>query len=111
MSDDARLAAGIEASAFLRQASIDGGFGTILHKGDAERGTLLLSIMERGAPYCVLTRQLDAHGHYQWVRSPQGDSTLTEWLDRRRRNDPDEWQIELDVPSAERFIAETTVLG
>lgn len=108
---EGRLAAGVEASAFLRQVMIDGGFGTILHKGDAERGTLLLSILERGSPYCVLTRQLDALGHYRWVRSTQGDSTLTEWLDRRRRNDPDEWQIELDVPSAERFIAEMTVSG
>lgn len=108
---EARLAAGIEASALLRRASVEGGFGAILHRGDAERGTLLLSIMERGKPWGVLTRQLDAQGNYQWVRTAQGDSTLTEWLARRRRNDPDEWQIELDVPAAERFVAETTDMG
>ena len=108
---EARLVAGMEASAFLRRATSEGGFGTILHKGDPERGTLLLSIMERGSTHCVLTRQLNAEGHYQWVRSAPGDSTLTDWLARRRRNDPDEWQIELDVPAAERFIAETIDLG
>ena len=108
-----RLAAGFEASAFLRQAETVGGFGMILHRGDAERGTLLLSIAERGVPVTCLARQLGATG-YEWRSvGPGGEDAqkLVEFLEKRRRNDPDEWQIELDIPSAERFIAETTATG
>jgi hypothetical protein len=32
-------------------------------------------------------------------------------IERRRRNDPDLWLIELDVPSAERFAAEMNATG
>lgn len=110
---EARLAPGIEASAFLRQAEALGGFGMILHKGDGERGTVLLSIAERGEPATCLARELGLAG-YAWRRvGPEAGETenLRLFLEKRRRNDPDEWQIELDVPSAERFIAETSLMG
>lgn len=111
---EARLAAGIEASAFLRQAEISGGFGAVIHKGDAERGTLLIAVSSRGRPVACLARQLSSADTYRWQLVGPGDShpsTVTEFLASRRRRDPDEWQIELDIPSAEQFIAETTSLG
>lgn len=114
-----RLAAGVEASAFLRRAERDGGFGTVLNKGDEQRGTLLLAISERGVHRTCLARQLRPDGRYGWVPiGPQAlDETdsagrrVAEFLEKRRRSDPDEWQIELDIPSAQRFIAETSAMG
>ncbi|MCA1654304.1 MAG: DUF1491 family protein [Sphingomicrobium sp.] len=111
---EARLAAGIEASAFLRRAEALGGCGAVLHKGDAERGALLLAISERGIPLSCLARALGAEGRYGWARvgpSQAEAPMLTDFLARRRRSDPDEWQIELDIPLAERFIAETIAMG
>jgi hypothetical protein len=29
------------------------------------------------------------------------------WIDRARRIDPDLWVVELDIPDAARFVAET----
>ncbi|MEO6247914.1 MAG: DUF1491 family protein [Sphingomicrobium sp.] len=110
---EARLAPGIEASAFLRRAEALGGFGMILHRGDSDRGTLLLSIATRGEPLTCLARELGAGG-YAWhqVGPEAGDSqNLRLFLEKRRRNDPDEWQIELDIPSAEQFVAETSDAG
>ena len=110
---EARLAPGIEASAFLRRAEAEGGFGMILHKGDGERGTVLLSIAERGAPVACLARELGLAG-YAWRRvgpDPGESENLRKFLEKRRRNDPDEWQIELDIPSAQRLVAEMTALG
>ena len=46
---EARLAAGFEAAGFLKRAEALGGFGTVLHKGDETHGTILLSLLERGA--------------------------------------------------------------
>ena len=110
---EARLAASIEASAFLRRAEAAGGFGMILHKGDGERGTLLLSLVERGQHRACLARELGPSG-YAWRRvgpKPVESQNLHLFLEKRRRNDPDEWQIELDVPSAERLVAEMTMAG
>jgi hypothetical protein len=105
-----RLAAGMEASALLRQAEQCGGFGTVLHRGDLERGTLLLLISERGRHLVILERRLQSDGGYDWERTgpEQGDSAgAAQHVARTRRFDPDCWVLELDVPSAERFIAET----
>ena len=66
---DARLAASVEASALMRRATADGGFATILAKGDAERGALLLVVTERGRQVAVLERMLNAEGEYEWQRS------------------------------------------
>jgi hypothetical protein len=30
------------------------------------------------------------------------------WLERRRARDPDLWIVELDIPNAQRFAAETS---
>ena len=37
-----RLPAQLEAAALLRRAEAEGGFGTILKRGDADRGALVL---------------------------------------------------------------------
>jgi hypothetical protein len=110
---DARLAASVEASSLMRSVTANGGFATILAKGDAERGALLLIVTERGRQVALLERMLNAEGAYEWQKSGHGSGpeTPSDWLKKRRRNDPDLWLIELDVPDAERFIAETTLKG
>ena len=110
---EARLAASVEASSLMRKVAANGGFATILAKGDAERGALLLVVTERGRHVAVLERMLNAGGNYAWQLSgpKSGGATLAEWLQKRRRGDGDLWLIELDVPDAERFVAETTSKG
>jgi hypothetical protein len=114
MSDSPRLAAGFEAGALIRRAQVEGGFGMIIHKGDAERGSLLLVVLERGQHHAFIERSLGVGGHYAWGQTgpAAGDSDrVDQYIAIRRRSDPDCWVIELDVPSAERFIAETTSAG
>lgn len=104
-----RLAASLEASALLARARDEGGFGTILRRGDAERGSLMLVLAERGSSRFLLQRMLRRTGDYAWEAREIADSeSLEQQLARARERDPDLWLIELDVPSAERFIAEMT---
>ena len=104
-----RLAAGVEVSALLARARDAGGFGTVLRRGDAERGSILILLTERGATRFTLQRLLQRDGTYAWEARESGDSAVTEQaLARARDRDPDLWLIELDVPSTERFIAEMT---
>lgn len=108
----ARLAAGLEASGLIRRCEAAGGFGTVVHKGDDERGSLLLLISEKGSHFTTLERQLGADGQYRWARlGPAPESKfpeIREFLDKRLRFDPDQWVLELDIPDGERFIAEMT---
>ena len=106
---EARLAANVEVSALLARATADGGFGAVLQKGDAERGTISIVLMSRGEGTLLLQRQLQGLGRYGWeARSFTDSGALDLHLGRMRSSDPDMWVLELDVPSTERFIAEMT---
>ena len=110
-----RLPAQLEAAALIRQAEAGGGFGTIVKRGDTERGALILFIASRGQHQACLERTLGADGNYGWRRSgpePGADNqTLADWSQKRLRFDEDSWLIELDVADPERFIAETGAKG
>ncbi len=112
---DGRLPAHLEASSLLRRAEAAGGFGTIIAKGDRDRGSLILIIVERGAHVACLERGLSASGAYAWRKvGPARGATqaeLSAWSVKRRGFDTDSWLVELDIPHPERFIAETTSIG
>ena len=114
MSSD-RLSSSVEAAGLLRRAEAEGGFAAVLHKGDADRGALLLVIRQRGAYVACLERTLDFDGRYAWGQTgpakEESPEKLAEFLDRRVRFDSDSWLIELDIAHPERFIAETTSAG
>lgn len=114
MSDD-RLPAAVEAAGLVRRAEGDGDFATILKKGDADRGALLLVVASRGRHVACLERMLALEGGYCWRRVGPGESAksqeVAEFLSKRTRFDADLWAIELDIADAERFIAETTAAG
>ncbi len=110
-----RLPAKLEVSGLVRQIETEGGFATILNKGDAEGGALLLIVSSRGRHVASLERILGVSGDYEWrltgpTDSP-GSEELRSFLAKRTRFDPDLWIIELDIADPERFIAETTALG
>ncbi len=110
-----RLPAHLEAAALIRQAAAEGGFGTIIKRGDADRGALILLIASRGVHRACLERTLGSDGIYGWQRSGPGagadNQSLAEWSQKRRKFDEDSWLIELDIADPERFIAETGAKG
>ena len=110
-----RLPAHLEASSLIRRAQQEGGFATVIARGDRDSGALVLLIASRGIHAACLERQLGSGGGYAWQRvgpaAGVADSDVQQWAKNRRKFDPDCWLIELDVPSTERFIAETTSIG
>ena len=113
MSD--RLPAHLEASALIRRIEAEGGFGTIIKRGDPDRGSLILLVASRGNHQACLERQLVPDGSYRWRQvGPMANAdakTLADWSQKRRKFDEDSWLIELDIPDPERFIAETGAKG
>ena len=112
---DERLPAHVEVAGLLRRVQASGDFGTVLRKGDPDRGSLILIVTTRGNHVAILERVLALDGGYSWQRSGPDDSgssiNIVNFLARRARFDEDLWAVELDIADPERFIAETTGLG
>jgi hypothetical protein len=110
-----RLPSHLEVGGILRRAAAAGDFATVLRKGDAERGSLLLLITSRGAHVAWLERVSTLEGDFRWQATNAADSPgsleVADFLAKRARFDEDMWAIELDIADPERFIAETTAAG
>jgi len=102
----ARLPSDLLVAAMLRRVQQAGGYATVLAKGDAQAGSVLVIGVERGADPHIWERGSGPDGSIVLIDStPPGD--VDEYWRRRRARDPDLWVIELDVPNSERFAAET----
>ena len=106
-----RLPAHVEVAAVMRRAEAEGGFATLLRKGDPDRGAVTLVLEKRGECCGILERERGPSVDEEWVFKPAGSESVAEFLARRVRFDTDFWLIELDIAAPERFIAETTSLG
>jgi hypothetical protein len=106
-----RLPAHVEVAAVMRRAEAEGGFATLLRKGDPDRGAVTLVLEKRGEFCGILERELGPSFDYEWVFKPAGSESVADFIARRERFDTDFWLIELDIAEPERFIAETTSSG
>lgn len=118
MSGEPRLATRIEVQGLLRQVQAAGGFATVLKRGEADAGALLVVMTGPGEAPRAWERMPSLEGGRVWVCARRGtrdaiDSSrdFAEWLERRSQQDPDLWVIELDIPQAERFIGQTGAAG
>ena len=113
--DGARLPTHVEVASILRRAASTGDFATVMKRGDADRGALLLLVTNRGSHVACLERTLSLDGIYRWARTGPAESAgseeIRDFLRKRARFDEDSWVIELDIAEPERFIAETTLTG
>ena len=112
---EARIASSVLASALIRLAETQGGFGSVLAKGDPTAGAVAVLLVERGANPRLFERLLLPDGVYGWQESTHVSLSqpgqLQALIERRRRFDPDSWLIELDIASTERFAAEMNLIG
>lgn len=106
--DQARLPAHLEVAGLLRRVQQEGGFATVIAKGEADAGTILIVLADRNAPQRAFERLPRPDGTRAFALSrtadPADPMAFSEWLDRRHAQDQDLWIIELDVPQGERFI-------
>ncbi len=97
--------------ALIRRAGADGGFASVLQKGEPDAGTILVVLTDRGRDARVYERMPRADGSRDWElarrEDPENKTEFQEWLDRRGKQDPDLWIVELDIANGERFIGIT----
>ena len=104
-----RLPAHLEVASLLRLAESLGGFATVLAKGERDAGTILIAILCRGGPAQLYERMPGLDGSRKFVATkaedPENPAEFSDYLARRRRQDPDIWVLEVDIDAAERFTA------
>jgi len=103
-----RLPAHLEVGSLIRLAETHGGSAMVLSKGERDAGTLLLVTMYRGQDARLFERmpQLDGTRLFVSTKSqdPEKPYEFSEYLDRRAKQDPDAWILEIDIDDPERFI-------
>ncbi|QNA85841.1 DUF1491 family protein [Sphingomonas sp. So64.6b] len=106
-----RLPSGILVSALLRRVNDAGGMGMLLARGDDQAGAILIIALENGRNPRALERGIGPEGSIELIESAREEADkpggIEQYWQRRRSRDPDLWVIELDIPFAERFAAET----
>ena len=107
-----RLPAGLEASALIRLAEANGGFGMVLHRGEPDSGTILIVILDNQGFGQSLARAFERlpkpDGTRGWTLSKEQDTENKQefeiYLTRRMAQDRDLWVVELTIAEGERFI-------
>lgn len=109
---EARLPAYLEVQGMIRAVESAGGFATVISKGERDAGTILILTSERGgnARFWERMPQLDGSRKFTCVREQNAEKTggFSDYLDRRKTQDPDSWLVELEIANPERFIAGAT---
>ena len=109
MSD--RLPTNLLVSALLRRVNDAGGMAMVLAKGDAQSGSILLVLNDKGRFIGMVEPGRDLDGHTVLVPAGPGDTSPSDevmaYWRRRRTRDPDMWVVDLDIPFAQRLAAET----
>ncbi len=97
-------------SGLIRRVNAEGGFATVLARGERDAGTLLVVLRNGNDPVAAHERMPQLDGTRKWsvakAQTPENPQDFDTWLERRRGQDPDLWIVELDAPDATRFIDE-----
>jgi hypothetical protein len=105
---DVRLPTHLEVSGLIRAVQAEGGFATVVARGERDAGTILVVCCENGGAATAYERMPQSDGSREWTPAHRQDienpSEFGEYCERRRKQDPDLWILELDIPNAERFI-------
>jgi len=103
------LSTDVWAGALIRRAEIGGAFATVLHKGDARGGAVLVKLVNRRAGETRLyASAVRGEGERVWMRpvSSLQEADADAYVERQRRYDPDLWVVEIDDREGRHFLTE-----
>jgi hypothetical protein len=107
--------AGLLVAALIRRVQGAGGFATVVHRGDADRGAILVQTAEKGRFSGFLERMVDWNGRASMIHcGPAKNSQnieIDQYISTRLTQDRDLWVLELDIAEAERFAVETIAIN
>jgi hypothetical protein len=97
---EARLKTEFWVQACIRRGNADGIAVTVVHKGDATRGSVLVKLNRLEGGCTVLAETQDMSGARAWIKgtgaAPVAEAAADDYIARNRRTDPDLWVIEIE---------------
>lgn len=101
------LSTDVWVSALIRHAELEGAFATVVRKGDARAGDVIIkayNTSERTAR--LYSQSVDMEGQPLWIQpvTSEMESELDAYLERRRGYDPDLWVVEIEDRHGRHFI-------
>jgi hypothetical protein len=106
---EGRLPAYLEVSGMIRAIESQGGFASVIAKGEKDAGTILILTIYRGENAVLFERMPQLDGSRPYIaakrQNPEKPQEIFEYLEKRRRQDPDIWILEADIADGARFVA------
>ena len=98
-------------SALIRRAELGGAFATIVHRGDAERGDVLVKVMRGRGEAQLYAPAFNPDGPVEFERLAAGDGATDEaaadaLAARRLAYDRDLWVVEIEDREGRHFLTE-----
>lgn len=115
----ARPTSRLLVQALIRATQAEGGFAAVLHSGDDGAGAILIQCIGRADGNLPASRLYERQPDFSLgyslaplaTQSWGDEAELAQYIERRRRSDPDLWVIELDSANAERLAAAIMTQG
>ena len=94
--------------ALIRRAQIEGANATVVRKGDARAGTVIVKAYNTADRTAHLySEAFGADGERLWIQPVTGtESELDAYIERQRGYDPDLWVVEIEDRQGRHFIVE-----
>jgi hypothetical protein len=94
-------------SALLRRAAAGGAFTTIVHKGDEERGDVIVKVTTERGKARLYAPAFNPEGPTEFERLDAETETEADALiGRRRKMDRDLWVVEIEDRDGRHFLVE-----
>lgn len=103
------LSSDVWVAALIRRAEIAGANATVVKRGDARAGTVILKAYDTSTRQARLYAEaFGPDGERLWIQPVQSEfeSELDDYLERQRRYDPDLWVVEVEDRQGRHFITE-----
>ena len=107
--EGARIPTRFWIDALRRRAELEGGFVTVLRRGDDERGDVLVKLIGGEAGVRLLARERDALSRQVFVDRLEPGASETDAaavIERGLGFDPDLWVIEIEDRQGRHFLTE-----
>src|SRR5438876_12300165 len=108
-----RLKSGLWVQALIRRYDGQAIPATVVRRGDADAGAILVKVNRREHGCIVLNRVQDQAGTLVWRHATGGapveEATADAYIARQIGRDPDLWVIEIEDPGGQIVLHGTTV--
>jgi len=112
---DSRLPAHLEIGALRRLIEAQGGFASVLFKGERDAGTILILTIQNGNGAQLYERLPQMDGSRLWSpivpKDIENEREFFDYCRQRHSSDPDLWVLEADVADPAQFVESLAALS